>query len=552
MAQIRKDLTNDAIEEAYALTDFDIQDSIEKRFEFRKQIILKDVRLSKDEISYAVKLLNKDFDDHKILSNEGIKRICENCKEKCLATFYCEFCVRNYLKNNFSNWTSENNDIDNLIKKCQLETITPQKIVEWIPYNNFQNLICLNKSGCSEIYTAYWIDGCYDEWDCKEKKLKRCGEQEVILKKLENVKNAKKSWFDEGKINLLISNKWNDLVQCYGFTKDPKDGNYMLVLNKMDTNLRNYLSKYHTKLTWKERIHIAYEIINAACEIYDEKAIHKDLHSGNILYSQPRKKFCISDLGFCEPADKPLNSIYGQLPYIAPEVIVGKEITFASNIYSIGILMWEISSGTQPFINYEHDSDLAMNIINGMRPKIVRGTPLEYRKLMEQCWNADPKKRPDIYTLEDKLDVMRSNQNYQLNFTNINNLPLNVNFGINPSLTKFLIKHSTSKIYNFNDLPDPKNATKEEQEAFHNMQNNLSILNDNNYETKGKSKRNNSNDSDVEDNEINSKKLKVNHVKETNRVGFQYMQRSADDIDDTSDDDDDEVPILPILRQEVS
>ncbi|CAB4473824.1 uncharacterized protein OCT59_029866 [Rhizophagus irregularis] len=108
------------------------------------------------------------------------------------------------------------------------------------------------------------------------------------------------------------------------------------------------------------------------------------------------------------------------------------------------------------------------------------------------------------------------------------------------------------KIYNFNDLPDPKNATKEEQEAFHNMQNNLSILNDNNYETKGKSKRNNSNDSDVEDNEINSKKLKVNHVKETNRVGFQYMQRSADDIDDTSDDDDDEVPILPILRQEVS
>ncbi|CAB4379210.1 unnamed protein product [Rhizophagus irregularis] len=125
-----------------------------------------------------------------------------------------------------------------------------------------------------------------------------------------------------------------------------------------------------------------------------------------------------------------------------------------------------------------------------MRPKLVQGTPLEYGKLMEQ-------------------------------------------------------------IYNFNDLPDPKNATKEEQEAFHNMQNNLSILNDNNYETKGKSKRNNSNDSD-EENEINSKKLKVNHVKETNRVGSQYMQRSADDIDDTSDDDDDEVPILPILRQEVS
>ena len=43
------------------------------------------------------------------------------------------------------------------------------------------------------------------------------------------------------------------------------------------------------------------------------------------------------------------------------------------------MLMWEISSGQPPFINYEHDYDLAMNIINGIRPKIVPGTPLKYK-----------------------------------------------------------------------------------------------------------------------------------------------------------------------------
>ncbi|RGB42771.1 kinase-like domain-containing protein [Rhizophagus diaphanus] len=63
----------------------------------------------------------------------------------------------------------------------------------------------------------------------------------------------------------------------------------------------------------------------------------------------------ISDLGFCGPADKPLNSIYGNLPYIAPEVISGKETSFASDIYSIGMLMWEISSGQPPFINFENE-----------------------------------------------------------------------------------------------------------------------------------------------------------------------------------------------------
>src|SRR2546423_10933872 len=177
---------------------------------------------------------------------------------------------------------------------------------------------------------------------------------------------------------------------------------------KNDINLRNYLQQNHNKLTWKERINITYDIVIALLRIHQENAIHRDLHSGNILSMQYNQNFYVSDLGFCGPVDKPLNSIYGNLPYIAPEVIVGKETTFASDIYSIGMLMWEISSGQPPFSIYEHDLDLAMNIINGMRPKIVPGTPLEYKSLMEQCWDADPLKRPDINTLNRKFSEINS------------------------------------------------------------------------------------------------------------------------------------------------
>ncbi|RGB42769.1 kinase-like domain-containing protein, partial [Rhizophagus diaphanus] len=151
------------------------------------------------------------------------------------------------------------------------------------------------------------------------------------------------------------------------------------------------------KLTWKRRIQIIDDIVSGIRRIHEENAIHRDLHSGNILFND--MVICISDLGFCGPADKPLNSIYGNLPYIAPEVISGKETSFASDIYSIGMLMWEISSGQPPFINFENDYELALKIINGMRPKIVPGTPLEYKELMEQCWDAYPEKRPDINTL---------------------------------------------------------------------------------------------------------------------------------------------------------
>src|SRR5436305_5760879 len=168
----------------------------------------------------------------------------------------------------------------------------------------------------------------------------------------------------------------------------------MLVMEKMDIDLRDYLQQNHNQITWKERIQIANNIIDALIKIHKENAIYRDLHSGNILCGI---YWHISDLGFCGPADISSKSIYGNLPYIAPEVLAGKGTTFKSDIYSIGMIMWEISSGEPPFVNYEHDYYLALNIINGIRPKTVSGTPLEYKNLMMQCWDADPLKRPDRY-----------------------------------------------------------------------------------------------------------------------------------------------------------
>ena len=197
MTDIREDVVWAALHRVYALSDPSIYNSLDKRHEFRKQTILADESLTEDEKHYAIKILNRSYDFYKILDNEGTKRICENCQDECLATLYCEHCVRNYLKENFSNWTSENSDIDNLIQKCQMETFRPDSTVEWIPYNNLQNIKYLTKGGCSEIYTADWIDGQYNKWDNQEQQLERTGMEKIILKKLENVESANRSWFDE-------------------------------------------------------------------------------------------------------------------------------------------------------------------------------------------------------------------------------------------------------------------------------------------------------------------------------------------------------------------
>ncbi|GES80008.1 kinase-like domain-containing protein [Rhizophagus clarus] len=384
MSNIRDDVVWAALNRSRVLFDYNIHNDIHKQFEFRKQVLLSDKSLTKDEKDHAIRFLNETYDREKVRDNSGKRRICENCNQKCFATLFCEYCIRNHLKENFSNWSSGNDNIDNLIQKCQMEAIEPKRIIEYIPYNKLQNIKYLTKGGFSEIYTAIWTDGYYIKWDSKEKQLERLGTQEVILKKLENVENANLSWFEETRSHLSISNKWSRIVECYGITRKPSERNYMLVLNEMEMNLREYLQQNHYQLTWKERIQI----------------IH------------------------------------------APEVITRKQTTKASDIYSVGMLMWEISSGYPPFIDYEHDYYLATKIVNGMRPRIVPGTPLEYRNLMVQCWDADPSKRPDASTLWNKiLKIYKLNEPDQLE--------------IHGSFT--------SKVYQFEIFSEPKNETEEEQ-----------------------------------------------------------------------------------------
>ena len=103
-------------------------------------------------------------------------RFCENCKKEGLVTSYCaycESCIRNFLKKDFSIWTSGNVEMDELIQQCQMKSLTPYNIIEWIPYKDLENIKYLAKGGSGIISRANWIDGYIVSWSHKDNQWKR-------------------------------------------------------------------------------------------------------------------------------------------------------------------------------------------------------------------------------------------------------------------------------------------------------------------------------------------------------------------------------------------
>ena len=77
MSVIRTEYVYAAIARAHGLIDYSVHNNLHKRHEFKKQTVLADNSLTKDEKTETIRLLTKDYDRRKVQNNEGTKRICE-------------------------------------------------------------------------------------------------------------------------------------------------------------------------------------------------------------------------------------------------------------------------------------------------------------------------------------------------------------------------------------------------------------------------------------------------------------------------------------------
>uniref|UniRef100_A0A8R1HZ52 receptor protein-tyrosine kinase n=1 Tax=Caenorhabditis japonica TaxID=281687 RepID=A0A8R1HZ52_CAEJA len=232
-----------------------------------------------------------------------------------------------------------------------------------------------------------------------------------------------------------------NIVKMYGMSRDTK--NLLLVFEHMNLgNLKQYLSErkpnpeyvqwppvltdgdakkvcceYIPWLTPLEVKKISFEIVKGVKYLVEQQVVHRDLAARNILVSGANDRGCrtaadrppikvkISDFGMSRRLyshqDYYTMDHSGAVPvrWLSPEAIVESKFTFSSDIWALGVTMWEIYAyGGTPFDGLSNH-EVYNYTMSGVRPRYPLNCPKEMYDLMNECWIHEPKERPTVTQL---------------------------------------------------------------------------------------------------------------------------------------------------------
>ncbi|CAH1768799.1 8902_t:CDS:2, partial [Entrophospora sp. SA101] len=230
-------------------------------------------------------------------------------------------------------------------------------------YNSFQNIELIDGGSFGTIYRAS----------------SKHHQEPVALKSI-NIDHSFEQLLNEAKQHCRVEH-YSNILGFYGITKEKHKKNYMFVLEYANNgNLCDYLKSNFNTMDWNIKLKFAKQIVSAVRHLHENKIVHRDLASkrlGTIRYSDPQYLGNIESYSRNEKSD----------------------------IYSIGVLLWEISSGHAPFADKSITSKcIIVAIILGERETIIKGTPKKYAEIYTACWQGKPDLRPHIHEVMQDLD----------------------------------------------------------------------------------------------------------------------------------------------------
>jgi len=191
-------------------------------------------------------------------------------------------------------------------------------------------------------------------------------------------------------------------------------GNMAIVTELMPKgNLAQLLHNRHVDLSLSRRIRMAKDAALGMTWLHESNPsiLHRDMKPQNLLIDKDmRVKVCDFGLSVVKPRGEVLrdkDSIPGTPLWMSPEVLQGKDVDEKCDVYSYGLVLWEIMTREEPFSH--HDDYVAFKrsvCFKSERPPIPPTCLPSLKYLIEACWQKDPSKRPPFAQIIPMLDLV--------------------------------------------------------------------------------------------------------------------------------------------------
>ena len=231
----------------------------------------------------------------------------------------------------------------------------------------------------------------------------------VAVKKLHttSLSNEMKTIFTD-ELSVLKRVRHPNIITFYGICVEFEGENeqFSLVTEYMSSgSLYQLIHETKTQLSWSDRLSIALQAAKGINYLhqFQPQILHRNIKSSNVLINNHQSEYVvkISDFGLNQTRNEmanqstPMTSI---LLWRAPELLRLRPYTDKSDIYSLGIVYWELASCQKPYDGYDN-GNIREFILSGDRLEIPTKTPRHFHTVIEKCWAHKPEDRPNCSDL---------------------------------------------------------------------------------------------------------------------------------------------------------